>query len=93
MPRELTGDERQIRLLSHILSPLNHSFLSREGGHCEPVKLRQVKCAEVKAPINNSSHLCQMQALRQLQGNLALIGGRLKITKGKKNERGKPLLF
>ena len=33
-----------------------------------------------------------MQALRQWQGNLALIGRWLKITKGIKNERGKLLL-
>lgn len=56
--------KRQIRLLSHILSLLNHSFLSREGGYCEAAKLRQVKWAEVKALITNSSYLCQTQALQ-----------------------------
>lgn len=81
-----------MKLLSHILSPLNHSFLSREGGYCEAVRVRQVKWARVKVPINSSSYLCQRQAPQPVTRQFGPDRWAIKKAKGKKNERGEPLL-
>lgn len=52
-----------------------------EGGYCEAVKLRKVKWAEVKAPVNNSSYLYQMKARQTVTRQFGTDGWSIKNNK------------
>lgn len=60
-----------------------------EGGYCEAVKLRKVKWAEVKAPANNSSYLCQMKAQQTVTRQFGTDGWSIKNNKKQDEWKGK----